>query len=266
MFSKDNQANNVWTEFDDVLTHHRTNIKLAHLNVNNIAGFKFWDIQHWLLSEKFDVLILSGTKLDFTFSSSQFHVGEYCLCRADRNRFGGGLMVFVKNNICFTKVTEFQRLQANEWAGYRTETIALRLKVWKSWHTVFGLYRPPSIPTQQWTQELSPIFKTASLLTDDVNFLGDFNCDLLQPDAGSKDGRRLNDLLDICNLSNLIHTATRVVKTSETLLDLILMDNSRRILKTGTVDAQISDHSLIYAVLRASAPRLRSRKHFFSEA
>ena len=27
----------------------------------------------------------------------------------------------------------------------------------KSWLTIIGLYRPPSIPTQQWTQELSSI-------------------------------------------------------------------------------------------------------------
>ena len=59
----------------------------------------------------------------------------------------------------------------------------------------------------------------------------------------------------------MIHTATRIGKTSEALLNLILKGNSRRILKTGTVDVQISDHSVTYAVIRASASRLRSRKN-----
>ena len=112
--------------------------------MNSIAGFKFWDIKRWFLSEKFDVLIISETKLDSTFPASQFHVGGYCLYRADRKRSEKGLVVFVKNNIyCFTTLTEFQWLQANEWAGFNeTETIALRLKVSKSWlqWTTFHTY------------------------------------------------------------------------------------------------------------------------------
>ena len=53
---------------------------------------------------------------------------------------------------------------------------------------------------------------------------------------------------------------TRIGKTSSTLLDLILTNNSRRIFSSGVVDADISDHFLIYTILRATAPRLRSRK------
>ena len=50
------------------------------------------------------------------------------------------------------------------------------------------------------------------------------------------------------------------VLTSSTLLVLILTNNTRRIFSSGVVDADISDHSLIYTVLRTTAPRLRSRK------
>ncbi len=71
------------------------------------------------------------------------------------------------------------------------------------------------------------------------------------------------DLLDIYNLKNLIEIPTRTGKTSETLLDLILTNNKRRILTSGVVDVHLSDHSLIYTVLRTSAPRLRSRKICF---
>ena len=70
----------------------------------------------------------------------------------------------------------------------------------------------------------------------------------------------MSDLLDIYNLKNLIEIPTRIGKTSETLLDLILINNIRRILTSGVVDVHLSDHSLIYTFLWASAPRLRSRK------
>ena len=72
----------------------------------------------------------------------------------------------------------------------------------------------------------------------------------------SRGTRERNDLY--C----LINKATRKTKTSETLLDLILTNNKRTTLTSGVVDTLISDHSLVYTVLRSSAPRLHSRKIF----
>ena len=75
-----------------------------------------------------------------------------------------------------------------------------------------------------------------------------------------KDSGHLKDLLEVYGLKNLIKLPTRIGKTSSTLLDLILTNNTRRIFSSGVVDAHISDHSLIYTILRTTAPRLRSRK------
>ena len=75
-----------------------------------------------------------------------------------------------------------------------------------------------------------------------------------------KDSGHLKDLLEVYGLKNLIKLPTRIGKTSSTLLDLILTNNTRRIFSSGVVDADISDHSLIYTLLRTTAPRLRSRK------
>lgn len=61
-------------------------------------------------------------------------------------------------------------------------------------------------------------------------------------------------------MKNLITSPTRITKTSKTLLDLILANNKKRILSSGVVDVQISDHSLVFTILRLSAPRLQSRK------
>lgn len=45
---------------------------------------------------------------------------------------------------------------------------------------------------------------------------------------------------------------TRVTKSMETLIDLILTNNKRRALQTGVVDTQISDHSLVYTIIRVT--------------
>ena len=66
--------------------------------------------------------------------------------------------------------------------------------------------------------------------------------------------------MDVYHLKNLVTQSTRLTKSTETLIDLILTNNKRRALQTGVVDTQISDHSLVYTIMRVTLPRLRSRK------
>ena len=61
-----------------------------------------------------------------------------------------------------------------------------------------------------------------------------------------KNGGHLRDLLEVYGLKNLIKSPTRIGKTSSTLLDWILTNNTRRIFSSGVVRADISDHSIIY--------------------
>ena len=78
----------------DVLLPHQKNFKLAHLNVNSIAGFKFYEIKSWLLSRFFDVLVLTETKIDASLPDSQFAIDGYRFMRLDRSLRGGGVMIF----------------------------------------------------------------------------------------------------------------------------------------------------------------------------
>ena len=245
-----------WSAFDSMVKRHRANTKIGHINANSIAGFKFHEIKNWLMSGRFDILLITETKIDASFSSSQFKVEGFRMYRVDRNIYGGGLMVFIRNDICFHVITRFNI----DMSSFRTESMILKVKINKSWFAVVGIYRPPNIPKSQWKLELSAIFEAATAISNDAIFLGDFNCDMLEPNKPPMDGRDLCDLLDIYNLKNLITTPTRITETTRTLLDLILTSNKNKILSSGVVDVQISDHSLVYAVLRLSAPRLRSRK------
>lgn len=165
-------------------------------------------------------------------------------------------MIYVKSNIYFTEVKQFKGLSSSVRSHFRTESLVLKVKLAKTWITVVAIYRPPSVPKLQWKYELSALFEAATALTSDVILAGDFNADLIKPDMPPYNGRDLLDLLDIFNLHNVIKSATRKAKTSATLLDLILTNNKRRILTS-------SDHSLVYTVLRASAPQSRSRKICF---
>ena len=83
---------------------------------------------------------------------------------------------------------------------FRTETLILKVKLSRSWITVVGVQRPPSILKHQWTIELSSIVEEVSTLTETVFYAGDFNADLLNPDKPPRDDRNLLDLMEIFGL------------------------------------------------------------------
>ena len=71
---------------------------MAHININSLRN-KFEEVTN-LLSGKLDIMGISETKLDDSFPTNQFIINDFPdPYRFDRNRFGGGLMVYIKNNI-----------------------------------------------------------------------------------------------------------------------------------------------------------------------
>ena len=133
-----------WSEYDALIKKHWTNIKIGHVNVDHIAGFKFFEVKYWLLEGKFDILVLSETKLDSSFPDSQFMVTGYRMCRADRNIHGGGLLVYIRADLCFKVIKDLPNLRLCERERYKTESIVLKVRIAKKWETIVGIYRPPT--------------------------------------------------------------------------------------------------------------------------
>ena len=84
---------------EDILMDLRTlkegGVTIAHLNINFLYN-KFEGLK-LLVQNKIDILVLSETKLDDTYTTNQFMIeGFSSPFRADRNAHGGGLFVYVR--------------------------------------------------------------------------------------------------------------------------------------------------------------------------
>ena len=77
------------------LEHFNTLI-VGHLNINSIRN-KFEMIAETITN--FDTFLNSELKIDSTFPNMQFKINGYKLFRCDRNRFGGGLMLYLNEEI-----------------------------------------------------------------------------------------------------------------------------------------------------------------------
>ena len=73
-------------------------ISFAHLNINSLRN-KFDNLVDQIKGNV-DILVISETKLDASFSVGQFKIpGFKTPFRRDRNKHGGGIMVFVREGI-----------------------------------------------------------------------------------------------------------------------------------------------------------------------
>ena len=73
-------------------------IIIAHLNINSIRN-KFEMLKE-VIGNKINIFLISETKLDDTFVLSQFILEGFTpLYRLDRTEHGGGLMLFIREDI-----------------------------------------------------------------------------------------------------------------------------------------------------------------------
>ena len=70
---------------------------MGHLNINSLRN-KFESIKP-IISPNLDIFLVSETKLDESFPNNQFSISGYTMFRQDRNCFGGGLCICVKENM-----------------------------------------------------------------------------------------------------------------------------------------------------------------------
>ena len=101
--------------------------------------------------------------------------------------------------------------------------------------------------------------------------LGDLNANLMpNSNLPKKDKQELLNFSRTFDLSQLIKEPTRITDTSRTLIDLIFVNNEHRIVKSGVVPVPLSDHHLVFCIIKAGVlnkakPRLieyRSYKNF----
>ena len=96
------------------------------------------------------------------------------------------------------------------------------------------------------------------VLKGKLYFLGDLNCDLL---AKSHDchTKRLLELCELYNLSQLINVPTRIMLHSEILIDLCLSTAPEKISVHGAICTGLSDHDIIYVVRKLN--HFRAERH-----
>ena len=108
---------------------------IAHININSLVN-KF-DKLKLLIQNNIDILIVGETRVDDTFSNNQFNIDSFSKpYRMDRNRFGGEVMIFIREDI-LNKVV-FKHTFPDD-----IESMLIEINLKNSKFLLLGGYRPP---------------------------------------------------------------------------------------------------------------------------
>ena len=211
-------------------------LKLMHLNcasiLKNIDELK-------LLHAKIrpDVFGLSETHINDLIHDSELKIDDYNIVRRDRDGYGGGVAVYIKSDLNYIARPDLMMddLEILSIELQFTHMKNIILIVW---------YRPPSSSVQ-----LFDNFQSILQKVDDLNFdyiiLGDMNCNM-RGELTSWQTKRLLDIIENYNLTQVIDTPTRVTNNTATTLDLIMTNKQEKVNQSGVFPISLSDHYLIY--------------------
>ena len=125
-----------------------SNTIIGHLNINSFRN-KFVFLED--IMKLFDVFLVSESKLDHTFPSNQFRINGYNIFRLDRNPFGGGLILYINENIPGKPLQEHVHLP-------NFEVIAIEFYQNNQKWLLLGLYKPPNQKTSDFLSLISDLF------------------------------------------------------------------------------------------------------------
>ncbi len=208
---------------------------IAYLNINSIRN-KFEFLKP-LIADNVDVLTVAETKIDGTFTTSQFLLDGFSKpIRFDRNRHGGGLLIYVREGVPFKELSVYKPPNDIECGIIE---ISLKKQKW----VLFSIYRPPSQSEKYFFEEIGKGLDFYSSKYESICLIGDFNCEPKE--------NIVSDFMDSYNLSNLVKSPTCFKSDSPRCIDLILTNRKRSFQNTVAVHTGLSDfHAMIVTVLK----------------
>ena len=228
---------------NDIRIKNVGNIIIGHLNINSLRN-KFHSLVQ-LVENNIDVLVIGETKLDATFPEKQFLINGFKKpYRKDRNNRGGGVMIYVREDI--PSQEKDNNLPSN------VEALLVEINLRKLKFLLIGTYH-----------STNEIYGT----TDDVflheigtvlDFYSSYDKFLIVGDLNMQEGDVcFDEFLDQFHVKNLVKEPTCYKNPDNpSCVDLFITNNSRSFMKTTTVSTGLSDfHKMIVTVMRTTFPK-----------
>ena len=237
--SRDTSNKGFNKELREIRVKNMNRIIVGQLNINSLRN-KFPFIAD-AINKNIDIFLISETKLDESFPTNQFKIEGFSTpYRLDRNRYGGGLLMYVREDIPSKLIKEEQRY----------EGIFVEINLKKQKWLISCSYNPNTQNINQRLHELQISLDSIATKYDRFLLLGDFNCEINQ--------FNMPDFCESNNLKSLIQSPT-CYKNPENpkCIDLMLSNYPKSFQSSYTIESGLSDfHKMTIAILKTTYKRL----------
>ena len=240
-------------------------LHFIHLNINSLL-LKIDEVRNIAKVSGASVIGVSESKLDNSILNEELNIQGYDLLRCDRNRHGGGVACYIKQNICYNTKNIFST---------ELENIFFDVFLPKTKPFSFGIfYRPPS--QNNFLELVSTNFDKLYPESNEIFILGDMNINILHQgknvlDAKSNTKSNSTAITSICKhymefcsmfgLKQLIKSPTPITCNTATLIDHILTNSTNKISQPGIIETGISDHQMIYCTRKIQRQKFNKHKY-----
>ena len=230
---------------------HHNKIIIGTINVNSLSS-KFELLKQYI-SNKIDILIIVETKLDDSFPNSQFLINGFSEpYRRDRNRNGGGIIVYVREDIP-SKVLKKHSFPDD------IEGIFIEINLRKQKWLLFGTYHPPSQNNEYYFNAVCRSLDIYNSIYSKFLLTGDFNVEVSAPS--------LKDFLHTFDAKSLVndYTCYKSLNNPSTI-DLFLTNDAQSFQNTCTLSTGFSDfHKMIITVLKTTYNKPKPKEIFYRD-
>ena len=236
MESASDMENSAYSILKKLRVNNVDKIIVGHININSIRNkiHLFAD----LIQDKIDIIVISETKLDCTFPKPQFKIPGYSLpFRLDRNKNGGGLLLYMRIDIPSHQLTL-------TYEGI--ECIVCEIVISKTKWLLMGTYNPHKTMISNHLLILGKNLGHYLPSYDNVIVLGDLNCEINE--------EPMSEFCSLFNLKSLIKKPTCFKNPDNpSCIDLILTNKPHSFQNSTVLETGLSDfHKLTVTLMRTS--------------
>ena len=179
--------------------------KIGCLNIRGLLN-KIDEMRTIVTECNFDIMGICETFLDDNVADNEICIEGYTTVKKNRNRHGGGVMLYIKEGIQYNEITNL--------AGSEVESVWANIQCDKQQLALGIMYRPPSSNHAYLKSMLDQIDNVYSY-NENVMLMGDLNYDYKLDESLSSNP--LHQIEILYGMRQLINSPTRVTLTTSTI-------------------------------------------------
>lgn len=225
--------------------------RIVHLNVRSLSP-KFSGFLDFFAEMEATVFCISESWLNDSIPTESISVPGYKCHRSDRATRAGGLLMYVRGNL---KSESLALVPDLNYVNFEQLWVMVTLPS-KCKLAVAVVYRPREVSVQC-LGDLDTMIRYIQLnITSRIVVTGDFNIDML-PTASQC--VPFNSFLNDLSLIQLIDKPTRITDSSESCIDLVIVDSESPVVSADVVDCSLSDHFAVSCLLNFAIPKVKKK-------